>query len=102
MQSPTLGFIDDVEFFFPSDKPGIVEYRWVLPMFSSEQTAVPGIVPAMPCLLRVQPGIVEHQLGHAVPAILCGAPTPRLTILCLLDRTGACFLGATTPAVCSF
>jgi len=27
MQSPTLGFIDDVEFFFPSDKPGIVEYR---------------------------------------------------------------------------
>ena len=27
MQSPTLGFIDDVEFFFPSDKPGVVEYR---------------------------------------------------------------------------
>ncbi|KAI7839195.1 hypothetical protein COHA_007084 [Chlorella ohadii] len=26
-ESPTLGFIDDVEFFFPSDKPGIVEYR---------------------------------------------------------------------------
>ncbi|KAL4439917.1 hypothetical protein ABPG75_002918 [Micractinium tetrahymenae] len=26
-QSPTFGFIDDVEFFFPSDKPGIVEYR---------------------------------------------------------------------------
>lgn len=27
LQSPTFGFIDDVEFFFPPDKPGIVEYR---------------------------------------------------------------------------
>jgi uncharacterized protein (DUF1499 family) len=26
-ESPTFGFIDDVEFWFPSDKPGIVEYR---------------------------------------------------------------------------
>ncbi|PRW33322.1 50S ribosomal L11 [Chlorella sorokiniana] len=26
-ESPTLGFIDDVEFFFPADKPNIVEYR---------------------------------------------------------------------------
>ncbi|PSC69227.1 50S ribosomal L11 [Micractinium conductrix] len=26
-ESPTFGFIDDVEFFFPTDKPGIVEYR---------------------------------------------------------------------------
>eukprot|EP00210_Caulerpa_lentillifera_P001661 g1596.t1 len=26
-QSPTFGFIDDVEFWFPSDKPGTVEYR---------------------------------------------------------------------------
>lgn len=26
-QSPTFGFIDDVEFWFPSDKPGLVEYR---------------------------------------------------------------------------
>ena len=27
LQSPTFGFIDDVEFFFPTDKPNIVEYR---------------------------------------------------------------------------
>ncbi|CAG9464499.1 unnamed protein product [Pedinophyceae sp. YPF-701] len=26
-QSPTFGFIDDVEFFFPKDQPGIVEFR---------------------------------------------------------------------------
>lgn len=26
-QSPTFGFIDDVEFWFPSDKPNTVEYR---------------------------------------------------------------------------
>jgi len=25
--SPTFGFVDDVEFWFPSDKPGTVEYR---------------------------------------------------------------------------
>lgn len=34
LQSPTFGFIDDVEFFFDSTKPGIVEYRcaflWLL------------------------------------------------------------------------
>eukprot|EP01025_Chloroclados_australasicus_P041560 TRINITY_DN4405_c0_g1_i5.p1 TRINITY_DN4405_c0_g1~~TRINITY_DN4405_c0_g1_i5.p1 ORF type:complete len:210 (+),score=20.57 TRINITY_DN4405_c0_g1_i5:372-1001(+) len=26
-ESPTFGFIDDVEFWFPESKPGIVEYR---------------------------------------------------------------------------
>ena len=26
-QSPTFGFIDDVEFYFPADRPGQVEYR---------------------------------------------------------------------------
>lgn len=26
-QSPTFGFIDDVEFWFPTDKPNVVEYR---------------------------------------------------------------------------
>jgi hypothetical protein len=27
VQSPLLGFIDDVEFYFPADKPNTVEYR---------------------------------------------------------------------------
>lgn len=26
-ESPTFGFIDDCEFFFPADRPGTVEYR---------------------------------------------------------------------------
>ena len=26
-ESPTFGFVDDLEFYFPDDKPGVVEYR---------------------------------------------------------------------------
>ena len=29
-ESPTFGFVDDVEFWLPADKPGMVEYRRAL------------------------------------------------------------------------
>jgi uncharacterized protein (DUF1499 family) len=27
IQSPLMGFVDDVEFYFPADNPNTVEYR---------------------------------------------------------------------------
>lgn len=67
LQSPLLGFVDDVEFWFPADKPGICEYRCV-PRPAPPPTVMPTLLVPLFMLLRLARMSAQEGCSmHAVP-----------------------------------
>lgn len=85
LQSPLLGFIDDVEFWFPADKPGICEYRCV-PRPTPLPTLMPTLLVLLFMLLRLarmgaQEGAVCMLSARVLRRMCAAAPPPAPPLL---------------------